>query len=72
MRTAVVIYEKKGKPLGREDGGPVRFVIPYFHDKCANVKGAVHMVLSQEPGRDTRPSNAKEHEAIHAAEKAKS
>jgi len=72
MRTAIVIYEKKGKPLDRDSGGPVRFVIPFHPDKCTAVKGAVHMVISEQPGRDTRPSNAKEHEALHAAEKAKS
>lgn len=65
-RTAVVVYELGGKPLTREDGGPVRLVIPFFKDKCANVKGATKITLSEEPGRDTRPSNRPEHEAIHA------
>ncbi len=68
-QTALVIYELKGKPLDRSEGGPVRFVIPFFGDKCANVKGAVKMTISEAPGRDTRPSNAKEHSAIHATEK---
>ncbi|MDG2148773.1 MAG: molybdopterin-dependent oxidoreductase [Planctomycetota bacterium] len=69
MRTALVVYEMKGKPLTREDGGPVRFIIPFFADKCANVKGAVKMTLTESPGRDTRPSNKTDHDALHAAEK---
>jgi DMSO/TMAO reductase YedYZ molybdopterin-dependent catalytic subunit len=71
-RTALVVYAMKKKPLEREEGGPVRFIIPFFGDKCANVKGAVRMVLSEEPGKDTRPSNAKDHAALHDAEKAPS
>ena len=66
QRTAVVVYEKGGKPLSRDDGGPVRFIIPFFPDKCANVKGATQLTLSEKPGRDTRPSNAEEHAKIHA------
>lgn len=69
IRTALVVYELKGKPLSREDGGPVRFFIPFFGDKCAAVKGATRMTLSEVPGRDTRPSNKKGHDALHAAEK---
>ena len=61
QRTAVIVYDKGGKPLEREDGGPVRFVIPFSPDKCANVKGATKITLSETPGRDTRPSNAGEH-----------
>ena len=68
-RTAVVVYELGGKPLEREDGGPVRFIIPFFPDRCANVKGATRMLVSEQPGEDTRPSNAREHAAIHAEER---
>ena len=64
-RTAVVIYEQDGKPLERDDGGPVRFVIPYFPDKCANVKSATHMLISEQQGRDTRPSTAAQHASLH-------
>jgi 2-dehydropantoate 2-reductase len=69
IRTALVVHELKKKPLTREDGGPVRFLIPFFADKCANVKGAARMTLSETPGRDTRPSNRSDHEALHAADK---
>ncbi|MGQ0554085.1 MAG: molybdopterin-dependent oxidoreductase [Planctomycetota bacterium] len=55
-RTAIVVYEKDAKPLSRDDGGPARFVIPYHPDRCANVKSLGRIVLSKEPGRDTRPS----------------
>jgi DMSO/TMAO reductase YedYZ molybdopterin-dependent catalytic subunit len=65
-RTALVVYEIKGKPLERDQGGPARFIIPFFADKCANVKGATRIVLSEEAGEDNRPSTADEHEAIHA------
>lgn len=65
-RTAVIIYGIKGKPLDREDGGPVRFVIPFYPDKCANVKGATRIVLSEKPGKDTRPTTPAEHAKIHA------
>jgi len=57
-RTAVVIYELKGKPLDRAEGGPVRFVIPFSGDACGNVKSAARITISEQPGRDTRPSQA--------------
>ncbi|GJM20950.1 MAG: hypothetical protein DHS20C15_08650 [Planctomycetota bacterium] len=65
-RTAVIVYDLAGKPLERGDGGPVRFIIPFFDDKCANVKGSTRLTISEEQGRDTRPSNKTEHDAIHA------
>lgn len=69
-RTAILVYQKKkGTALAREDGGPVRFIIPYYADKCANVKGSTKLIISEEPMEDTRPSNKTEHEALHAAEK---
>lgn len=55
-RTAVLVYEKSGKPLSRDDGGPVRFVVPFHPDNCVNVKGLGRILISREPGRDTRPS----------------
>jgi len=55
-RTAVLIYESGGKPLEREGGGPVRFVVPHHPDRCVNVKGLGRILVSREPGRDTRPS----------------
>jgi len=65
-RTAVIVYERDGQPLSRDQGGPVRFIVPYYPDKCANVKAATRIVISEEPRKDTRPSNATEHAAIHA------
>jgi len=59
-RTAVLVYEKGGKALTREEGGPVRFVVPYHPDNCVNVKGLGRILISKEPGRDTRPSQKDE------------
>jgi DMSO/TMAO reductase YedYZ molybdopterin-dependent catalytic subunit len=55
-KTGVIVYEKGGRPLAPEDGGPVRLVVPYFPDKCANVKALSRIVISREPRKDTRPS----------------
>ncbi len=55
-RTGVLVYEMGGKPLAPEDGGPVRLVVPYHPDKCANVKSLARIVISREPRKDTRPS----------------
>jgi 2-dehydropantoate 2-reductase len=68
-RTAIIVYEKGGRPLSVEDGGPARFVIPYYPDKCANVKSVGRIVISRKPGKDTRPSTAPAHDALHAAER---
>ena len=64
--TGLVVYGMKKKKLEREDGGPVRFIIPFHPDDCTKVKQAVRMSVSEKPGRDTRPSNKREHDAIHA------
>jgi DMSO/TMAO reductase YedYZ molybdopterin-dependent catalytic subunit len=55
-RTALIVYERDGKPLTPEQGGPARFVVPYYPDACANVKSIGRIVVSRERGRDTRPS----------------
>ena len=68
-RTAILVYEEGGKPLAREAGGPVRFLVPFYPDKCANVKNAARLVISEKPREDTRPSNASEHAALHETEK---
>ncbi|MHC5210171.1 MAG: molybdopterin-dependent oxidoreductase [Planctomycetota bacterium] len=68
-RTGIVVYQKGGRPLSIEDGGPARFVIPYYPDKCANVKAIGRIEISRKPGKDTRPSTAGEHDALHAAER---
>jgi 2-dehydropantoate 2-reductase len=70
-RTAILVYEQNGKPLPREAGGPVRFIVPYHPDPCANVKAVGRLVISRKPGRDTRPSTKAEHERLHAAEPAR-
>ena len=53
---AILIYQKDGAPLPESLGGPIRFVIPDFHDPCANVRGLGRIELSKTAGRDTRPS----------------
>jgi DMSO/TMAO reductase YedYZ molybdopterin-dependent catalytic subunit len=55
-RTALIVYEKEGKPLPLDQGGPARFVVPYHPDACLNVKALGRLVVSRERGRDTRPS----------------
>src|SRR5262249_53552857 len=56
-RTGIIQYEKGGKPLPPEDGGPARLIVPYYPDKCANVKALKRIVISKQPVKDTRPSN---------------
>ena len=65
-RTGVIVYEKGGKPLAPDDGGPARLVVPYYPDKCANVKSLARIVISKEPLEDTRPSTRSEHDKVHA------
>lgn len=57
-RTALIVYERDGKPLPLDQGGPARFVVPYYPDACANVKALGRIVVSRERARDTRPSQA--------------
>lgn len=64
--TALIIFGQGKKPLDRDAGGPVRFVIPFHPDACTKVKGARRISLTAERGKDTRPSTAAEHRAIHA------
>jgi DMSO/TMAO reductase YedYZ molybdopterin-dependent catalytic subunit len=65
-RTGIIQYEKGGKQLAVEDGGPARLIVPYFPDKCANVKALKRILISREPVKDTRPSTKGEHEKLHA------
>lgn len=65
-RTGVIVFEEGGKPLPPEHGGPARLVVPYFPDKCANVKSLARIVISREPRKDTRPSSKSEHEKLHS------
>lgn len=55
-RTALIVYERDGKPLPLDQGGPTRFLVPYHPDACVNVKALGRIVVSRKPGRDTRPS----------------
>lgn len=65
-RTGVIVYEQGGRPLPREAGGPARLVVPYHPDPCASVKALARIVISQAPGKDTRPKDRAAHEALHA------
>ena len=72
---AVVLYRLGAGPLPVEQGGPLRFLIPDVTacktadvDKCANVKYLRRIVLSAEPGKDTRPRTLELHAALHARE----
>jgi DMSO/TMAO reductase YedYZ molybdopterin-dependent catalytic subunit len=69
---AVVIYGLDGSPLPGDRGGPLRFFIPDVAacqtadvDSCANVKYVRKIVLSAEPGIDSRPKNVAQHLRIH-------
>jgi len=64
--SALILYAKKKKPLERDEGGPVRFLIPFHPDGCTKVKGATRITLSAEKGRDTRPADSAEHAKLHA------
>jgi DMSO/TMAO reductase YedYZ molybdopterin-dependent catalytic subunit len=65
-RTGIIQYEQGGKPLTPEDGGPARLVVPYYPDKCANVKSLARIVISKEPVKDTRPSGKTVQEKLPA------
>ena len=71
----VVVYRHGGEPLPETSGGPFRFLIrdpSACHtaelDDCANVKYVNRIELTVGRGRDTRPTDDREHEALHAAE----
>jgi hypothetical protein len=68
----IVVYHRGGKPLGIEQGGPVRFLIrdpAACHtdelDDCANVKFLSRIELSIGRGRDTRPTTDEDHAMLH-------
>jgi hypothetical protein len=68
----ILIYEIDGRELPVSAGGPVRFYIPDYAacrsaevDECANVKFVDRLELSAQMGRDNRPHDEKEHEALH-------
>jgi DMSO/TMAO reductase YedYZ molybdopterin-dependent catalytic subunit len=69
---AVVVFRRGEQPLGREHGGPVRFLIrdpAACHtdelDDCANVKYLDRIELAVRRGRDTRPPDEAAHRALH-------
>ena len=69
------IYEVDGQPLEPSAGGPVRFFIPDHAachsaevDECANVKFVDCVEFSVGKGRDNRPQDDDEHEALHRGE----
>lgn len=69
---AVVVYQLNGAPYPETKGGPFRFLIKnpaVCHtnelDDCANVKFVDRIELTAGRGRDTRPHDEAEHEALH-------
>ncbi|MCS6926153.1 MAG: molybdopterin-dependent oxidoreductase [Candidatus Binatia bacterium] len=72
VREAIIVYRLADGPLPPHKGGPFRFLIPQVEhcttgevDACANVKHLGCIRLSQEPGRDTRPTSAAAHALLH-------
>ena len=68
----IVVYREGDVPLPEDKGGPVRFLIQDVEscglaevDLCANVKFLGRIVVTGTPGRDTRPTTQKQHEALH-------
>jgi 2-dehydropantoate 2-reductase len=68
----LVVYKMGGERLGVEQGGPIRLLIrdpSACHsgelDECANVKYLGRIELTVDRGRDTRPVDDAEHQALH-------
>jgi len=75
LENGIVAYRLGEDPLPRDLGGPFRFFVPEAGacdsgavDACANVKFLGILRLTVGPGRDTRPTNAAEHEDLHRLE----
>jgi len=71
----LLVYRLDGAPLAAKAGGPYRLVLKNYTachtselDDCANVKFLDRIELSHHKGRDTRPTTAEEHAALHARE----
>ena len=62
---ALVVYELDGLPLDPAKGGPFRLLVCGHPDECVNVKELVRLEFSDRPGRDTRPKDDAEHQALH-------
>ena len=54
--TGILVYQRDGRPLREEEGGPFRLIAPGLNDRCANVKGVARIELTIGPGQDTRPN----------------
>lgn len=72
----LLVYRLGDGPLPPERGGPVRFLIrdpaacrTHDLDDCANIKYLDRIELTVGPGRDTRPQDEREHEALHERER---
>lgn len=70
---AVLVYQLDGAPYPDAKGGPFRFLIKNPAacrtdelDDCANVKFVDRIELTSGKGRDTRPHDEVQHEALHA------
>ena len=71
----LLVFRLDGEPLPVGMGGPFRFLIPdptACHtselDECASVKFVDRIELTAGKGRDTRPEDEAEHEALHRHE----
>jgi len=65
----LVVYEVDGRPLDPAKGGPFRLLVQGHPDECVNVKELVRLEFSDRPGRDTRPKDDAEHQALHRKSK---
>ena len=72
VQDAIIAYRLHHESLPAKQGGPFRFFIPNVAkchvrevDACANVKFLVRVHLSQEKGRDVRPTSPQSHAEHH-------
>ncbi len=52
----IILYEREGRPIPSEKGGPFRLATPGLGDLCANIKHLARIEITHGPGKDTRPS----------------
>jgi DMSO/TMAO reductase YedYZ molybdopterin-dependent catalytic subunit len=71
----MVVYSRDGAPLGPSDHGPIRFLVRDPSscntgelDECTNVKYLNRIEITVRKGRDTRPTDEAEHQALHGAQ----
>ena len=72
VQEGIIAYRFNDAALPENKGGPYRFFIPDVAechvdevDACANVKFLGRICLSQEKGRDVRPTSPQAHEEHH-------